>query len=129
MTALARLAPALTLLPLAALADPVLECNGGMASEDEIAACIAETEARVDTAVEAALGFALATASDIDEMSGTDAAAALDAAQAAWTAYRDAQCGFIGALFGGGLDDGLAEAACRIDLGRARSAALIEAAR
>jgi uncharacterized protein YecT (DUF1311 family) len=124
--------PALAVLVagLPAAADPLLECNEGQATETEIAACIAETEARVAAALDAALGFALATASDLDEISATEAALpALDAAQAAWESYRDAHCGFIGEVFGGGTDAGLAEAACRIDLGRARAAALLAAAR
>lgn len=127
-----RVLPALAVLiaGLPAAADPVLECNEGMASEAEIAACMDATAARVDAAVAAAFGFALATASDIDEIGGTDAtAAALDASQAAWMGYRDAQCRFIGAAYDTGTDAGLSEAACRIDLGRARAAALLEAAR
>jgi uncharacterized protein YecT (DUF1311 family) len=109
-----------------AAADPVLECNTGVSSQVEIAECVAETEARVDTAVEAALGFAMATATDLDEITAHEAVVpALEAAQAVWVAWRDAQCNFVGATFGGGSGTGIAISACRIELGRARAAELL----
>lgn len=109
------------LAPSLAAADPALECNTGVSSQVEIADCVAETEARVDAAVEAAYGFAMTSATDLDEVTGREVAVpALEAAQAAWTAYRDAQCEFAGATFGGGSGTGIAIRSCRVDLGRAR---------
>ena len=109
------------LAPSLAAADPALECNTGASSQVEIADCVAETEARVDAAVEAAYGFAMTSATDLDEVTGREVAVpALEAAQAAWTAFRDAQCEFAGATFGGGSGTGIAIRSCRIDLGRAR---------
>jgi uncharacterized protein YecT (DUF1311 family) len=109
------------LAPSLAAADPALECNTGASSQVEIADCVAETEARVDAAVEAAYGFAMTSATDLDEVTGREVAVpALEAAQAAWTAFRDAQCEFAGATFGGGSGTGIAIRSCRVDLGRAR---------
>jgi uncharacterized protein YecT (DUF1311 family) len=109
------------LVPSIAAADPALECNTGASSQVEIGECVAETEARVDAAVEAAYGFAMTSATDLDEVTGREVAVpALEAAQAAWTAYRDAQCEFAGATFGGGSGTGIAIRSCRVDLGRAR---------
>jgi uncharacterized protein YecT (DUF1311 family) len=120
--------PALFLLGLSSApagADPALECNTGASSQVEIADCVAQTEARVDAAVDAALGFAMTSATDLDEITGREVAVpALDASQAAWSAYRDAQCEFAGATFGGGSGTGIAIRACRIELGRARIAEL-----
>jgi uncharacterized protein YecT (DUF1311 family) len=120
--------PVLSLLliaPTLAGADPALECNTGASSQVEIADCVAETEARVDAAVEAALGFAMTSATDLDEITGREVAVpALEASQAAWAAFRDAQCEFAGATFGGGSGTGIAIRSCRIDLGRARIAEL-----
>ena len=109
-----------------AAADPVLECNSGASSQVEIGNCVAETEARVDAAVEAALGFAMTSATDLDEVTGREMALpALEAAQAAWAAYRDAHCDFVGTTFGGGSGTGIAIDACRVELGRARAAELL----
>lgn len=111
------------LLPSLAAADPALECNTGVSSQVEIAECVAETESRVDAAVEAAYGFAMTSATDLDEITGREVAVpALEAAQAAWIAYRDAQCEFAGATFGGGSGTGIAIRSCRIELGRSRVA-------
>jgi uncharacterized protein YecT (DUF1311 family) len=121
--------PALSILLLApglAAADPSLECNEGASSQVEIADCMAATEARVDAAVATALSFASASATDLDEVTGREVALpALEAAQAAWAAYRDAQCEFVGATFGGGSGTGIAIRGCRIELGRARVTELL----
>jgi uncharacterized protein YecT (DUF1311 family) len=121
MKILFPLASLLLLAPGLAAADPTLECNEGMSSQVEIADCMAATEARVDAAVETALSFASASATDLDEVTGREVALpALEAGQAAWVAYRDAHCEFVGATFGGGSGTGIAIRGCRIDLGRAR---------
>lgn len=118
----------LTLAATPALADPTMECPGG--SQIEIAACLAAVLDGVDHAVTVALGFAQSSASDLDEATGrADALPAVDAAQAAWTAYRDAQCAAVGAGFGGGSGTSIAIQSCRIDLGRARMDALLDMAR
>jgi uncharacterized protein YecT (DUF1311 family) len=118
------LAPGLA--PGLASADASFECNEGASSQVEIADCMAETEARVDAAVETALSFASASATDLDEVTEREVALpALEAAQAAWVAYRDAQCEFVGATFGGGSGTGIAIRGCRIELGRARVTELL----
>lgn len=114
------------LAPAVAAADPSLECNSGASSQVEIADCMAETEARVDAAIEAALSFAMTSATDLDEITGREVALhALEAAQAAWVAYRDAQCEFAGSTFGGGSGTGIAIRSCRVELGRARVTELL----
>jgi uncharacterized protein YecT (DUF1311 family) len=116
----------LLLTPALAVADPSLECNEGASSQVEIADCMAQTEMRVDAAIESALSFAFASATDLDEVTGREVALpALEAAQAAWVAYRDAQCEFVGATFGGGSGTGIAIRGCRIELGRARVTELL----
>lgn len=113
-----------------AAGDPVLECNTDTATQIEIAQCVTETEARVAASVETALGFAMASATDLDEITGReDALPALEASQEAWEAYRDAQCAFVGASFGGGSGTGIAIQACRVELGRERAAELLRNAR
>ena len=115
----------LLLIPSLAAADPVLECDG--ASQVEIGACVQGQLEAVDRAVETALGFARASAAELDAVTErTEAVPALEAAQSAWTAYRDAQCDYAGALFGGGSGTGIGIAGCRIELGRARVAELLD---
>lgn len=104
-----------------ATADQSFECSTHLGSQVEIADCVAEVESNVDKTVELALGFAMASATDLDQVTGRSAAApALEAGQTAWSAYRDAHCEFVGATFGGGSGTGIAIRSCRVDLGRAR---------
>ncbi len=111
-------------LPSAALADPATECGGG--SQVEIGACVADTLQRVDVTIEIYLGFAMRSAEELDEITGRKAAApALEAAQAAWSDYRDAHCGYVGATFGGGSGTGIGINSCRIQLGRDRAQELM----
>lgn len=118
----------LLVLPSAALADPAMECPGG--SQIEIGACVSATLAAVDGALDQALGFARASAAELDRETGRAMALpALEAAQAAWSAYRDAQCDFVGAGFGGGSGTGIAITGCRVTLGRARVEELLTAVR
>ncbi|MBO9433996.1 DUF1311 domain-containing protein [Ruegeria sp. R13_0] len=108
------------LFPCAVLADPALECADA-ASQVEIGACVSDMEQRVDLALKAAYGFASDAAQELDEVTGRAAAKpALEAAQTAWTTYRDAQCEAVGALFGGGSGTGIGISSCRVELGRAR---------
>ena len=119
-------APLIALLcaPGAVLADPATECGGS--SQVKIGACVAETLRRVDRTVELYLGFAQAAAEELDAVTERDAAVpALAAAQAAWSAYRDAQCDYVGATFGGGSGTGIAIDACLVNLGRARAEQLM----
>lgn len=125
-----RIAPilALALLPATALADPSMECPGG--SQIEIGACVSAMLVGVDGAVEQALGFARDSAVELDRVTGRAVALpALEASQAAWAAYRDAQCDLVGAGFGGGTGTGIAITGCRVEMGRARVAELLDAAR
>ena len=113
-------------LPSSAMADPSLECSIGNGSQVEIGKCVAETEAKVDQAIEIALGFASRAAQEFDGVTGrTVAGPALERAQAAWSAYRDQHCEFVGATFGGGSGTGIGIRSCRVELGRARVAELM----
>ena len=120
----------LALLPLIlatpALADPTMECPGS--SQIEIGACVTETLSRVDAAIETAYGFARTSAEALDAETGrASALPALEAAQTAWDAWRNAQCDFAGAQFAGGSGTGIAITACKIELGRERVNALLDA--
>ncbi len=115
-----RYAALLCLIPIASFADPTLECTDAP-SQVEIGACVSDMEERVNAALEVAYGFALDAAKELDEVTGrTVAQPAVEASQAAWSAYRDAQCEAVGASFGGGSGTGIGITACRVDLGRAR---------
>ena len=119
-----RLLPLALLLPLPVLADPALECSDA-SSQVEIADCLIDTEARVETALEIAVDVARSAAAELDDVTGRVVAVpALEQAQAAWEAYRQAQCDYVGATFGGGSGTGIGIRSCRIDLTRARIRAL-----
>lgn len=127
MKATLMLAPFVALLPYVAAADPSLECSIGRGSQVEIGGCVAETGATVDQAVEIALGFAMNAAKELDEITGRQVAEpALTAGQAAWSAYRDAHCEYVGSTFGGGSGTGIAIDSCRVELGRDRVAELMK---
>jgi uncharacterized protein YecT (DUF1311 family) len=120
---------ALCLCPVGAGADPTLECSG-LGSQVEIGNCVGEAEARVNAALDIAYGAAMQAAVELDEITGRDVAVpALEAGQAAWAAYRNAQCDYVGATFGGGSGTGIAISACRVSLGRARMDDLLRHAR
>lgn len=111
-------------LPLMTFADPATECGG--ASQVEIGACVADTLQRVDATVEIYLGFAMRAAADLDGATGRSVAVpALESSQAAWAAYRDAHCEYVGATFGGGSGTGIGINSCRIELGRDRARDLL----
>lgn len=111
-------------VPGVVLADPATECGGS--SQVEIGACVAQTLQRVDATIDIYLGFAIGSAQELDEITGrTVAVPALEAAQAAWSAYRTAQCDYVGATFGGGSGAGIATDACKIKLGRDRAEELL----
>lgn len=115
-------------LPAFVMASPDMECSGS--SQVEIADCLAKVEETVDGVVATTLGFATASAKELDEVTGRDVAVkALEAGQAAWSAYRDAHCDFVGATYGGGSGTGIAIRSCRIELGRARARDLMAAIR
>jgi len=103
-------------------ADPSLECSFTEDSQVEIADCLYDIEERVELAMELILGYADDAAFELDEVTGrTVAKPALEKAQTAWRAYRDAACEFRGALSGGGSGTGIAIRSCRIELTRART--------
>ena len=107
-------------VPSEVLADPATECGGS--SQVEIGACVAETLQRVDATVDIYLGFAMRSAEELDGITGRAVTGpALEAAQAAWSAYRDAHCDYVGATFGGGSGTGIGIDSCRIKLGRDRA--------
>ncbi|MEQ8898849.1 MAG: lysozyme inhibitor LprI family protein [Roseovarius sp.] len=82
---------------------------------------------RVDEVVAMYLNAAMKFAQEIDSITGeTNAVPALAASQSAWTAYRDAQCAFLGATFGGEPGTEMAVGACKIDLGEDRARELAE---
>ncbi len=108
-----------------ASADAALECGVQVSSQVEIASCVTAQMDVANDALEEALGFARDAAAELDDVTGrAEAVPALDAAQTAWSTYRDAQCSYSAALFGGGSGAGIAEGACHIAVTRARIADL-----
>ncbi|MDA5093402.1 DUF1311 domain-containing protein [Aliiroseovarius sp. KMU-50] len=106
------------------MADPASECGGS--SQVEIGRCVADTLQRVDATVDMYLGFAMSTAREYDQSIGRSVAEpALEAAQAAWSDFRDAHCDYVGTTFGGGSGRGIGINSCRIVLGRDRADVLM----
>lgn len=123
----AALAVSMGGLQSSAKADPSLECSIGNGSQVEIGRCVAETEAKVDQAIEIAFGFASRAAQELDGVTGRMVAGpALERAQAAWSTYRNQHCEFVGARFGGGSGTGIGIRSCRVELGRARVTELMK---
>ena len=111
-------------LPSIVSADPATECGGS--SQVDIGACVADTLQRVDATIDTYLGFAMRSAEELDEVTARPVTVpALEAAQAAWTAYRDAHCDYVGATFGGGSGTGIGINSCKIVLGRERAEELM----
>ncbi len=110
----------------AAMSDPALECGTDNGSQVEIGACVEAAEKQVDGAIEAALSFAMESAKELDEVTERDVAVkALQESQTRWADYRDAQCNYVGATYGGGSGTGIAISGCRVVLGRERVAQLM----
>ena len=102
-------------------ADPSFECSIGLGSQVEIAACVAKTETAVEKTIEMTLGFASNAATELDEATGRSSTLpALEKAQEAWSAFRQAHCDYVGSTFGGGSGTGIAIRSCRVELGRTR---------
>lgn len=114
------------IIPTGIWADPSLECSVSASSQVEIGACVGEMLANAEQAMELALGFAEASAAELDGITGREMVVpALKAGQAAWQAYRDAHCEHVGSTFGGGSGTGIAINSCRVELTRARTAQLM----
>lgn len=115
-------------LPIAVVADPATECGGS--SQIEIGECVTDTLKRVDAALDVYLRSAMISAEELDDVTGRIVAVpALEASQGAWSEYRDAQCEYVGATFGGGSGTGIGINSCRIELGRERAIELMRYAR
>ncbi|SFI76582.1 lysozyme inhibitor LprI family protein [Celeribacter neptunius] len=115
----------LLILPVAAQADPSLECSLDLGSQVEISNCVTEIFARAERAMQLQLGFARDAAKELGDVTGRAVALpALDAAQSAWESYREAQCSFVGSTYGGGSGTGIAIQSCRVEMTRARTTAL-----
>ncbi|SHJ58910.1 Uncharacterized conserved protein YecT, DUF1311 family [Ruegeria lacuscaerulensis ITI-1157] len=112
-------------IPASVFADPAMECTDA-GSQVEIGACVGQAETNVEAALVQAFGLAADAAKELDAVTGrTVALPALEASQAAWQAYRDAQCEAVGASYGGGSGTGIAITSCRVELGRARVTELL----
>ncbi|WP_299423167.1 lysozyme inhibitor LprI family protein [uncultured Shimia sp.] len=107
-------------VPSGVFADPATECGGS--SQVEIGACVADTLQRVDATIDMYLGFAMNSAEELDNVTERAVTVpALEVSQAAWSAYRDAHCDYVGATFGGGSGTRIAIDSCKIELGRDRA--------
>ena len=127
MRRIALIASILSICPFAPLAaDTAMECGVQVSSQVDVASCVSAQVDIVNLALDEALGFARDAATELDVVTERAVAQpALEAAQTAWLTYRDAQCGYAAALFGGGSGAGIAEGACHVVLTRARIAELM----
>jgi uncharacterized protein YecT (DUF1311 family) len=118
---------ALCLFASPALADPSMECSLAADSQVETGDCVNAVATTVDAVMEQALMFARSAAEELDGITGREVSVpALEASQAAWLAYRDAECEFVGSTWGGGSGTGIAISSCRIELTRDRIDALMD---
>ena len=109
-----------------AAADTSMECGVQVSSQVEVASCVQAQARVVDLVLDQTLGFARDAAAELDDVTGREVALpALEEAQAAWAAYRDAQCRYSATLFGGGSGAGIAEGACHVAITRERIAQLM----
>ncbi len=114
-------AVALTGAPVAAFADPSLECSIGAGSQVEIADCLIDVEETATEALRIILDEARSAAIELDEVTEREVAGpALEASQNAWLALQEAHCAYEGALFGGGSGTGIGIRSCRIEMIRDR---------
>jgi uncharacterized protein YecT (DUF1311 family) len=121
----AALLAAITMWPLAVSADPSLECSLTSSSQVETGNCLAAVETTTAEALSVVLGFAQDAAQELDDITGRAVTLpALQASQSSWEAWRDTECAYAGALFGGGSGTGIAIRSCRITLTRDRIEAL-----
>ena len=124
LTALGLAAAIAVATPTLLRASPDSECPGS--SQVEISDCVAQVEEAVDASLATIFSFALAAAQELDTVTGRPGAVeALEAGQAAWSAYRDAHCAYVGTTYGGSSGTGIAIRSCRIELGRARERDLL----
>ena len=76
-----------------AAADPSLECSIDAGSQVDTGQCLAEVEEAASAALDIVFGFARDAATELDKITERAVALpALEAAQTAWAAYRDAGC-------------------------------------
>ncbi len=91
----------------------------------DIAPCLEGALKTAEQAMDGQLQAARKDAADLDKVTGrTHTAAALEASQRAWVAYRDEECHRRSALVAGGTGEGDIGLACRVDLTNARAAEL-----
>lgn len=111
-----------------AMADPTLECGVTAVSQIEITDCLIAVDETVHKGLEQVLSFARNAATELDTETGrAESLPALEASQAAWEAFRDAHCAYVGSNWAGGSGTGAAIASCRIELARDRTTALFAA--
>lgn len=106
-------------------ADPSLECSFQTETQVEVRECLTEIEENLVPAMAIVYKTAYAVAKQTDNITERVVAVpALEASQAAWEAFRDAQCNYAGSLFAGGSGTGIEIQSCRIEMTRARIKAL-----
>jgi uncharacterized protein YecT (DUF1311 family) len=120
------LASALLLVPLAlpppARADPVGECQVTSANQVAVTECLRADLAAADQVMAGALERLQQRADELDQVTGRpEARAAVDASQAQWQAFREADCRVRAALAAGAAGSGQFELACAITLSRLRA--------
>lgn len=100
-------------------------CYGRSAIRLDVAPCLEAALAAAERDLADRLAAARKEAADLDRVTGrTHTAAALEASQRAWLAYRDEECHRRAALVAGGTGEGDIGLACRVDVTSARAAEL-----
>ena len=108
-------------------ADPMSECWVGNGKQ-EAELCLGAVEDKANAALDDILRRAMDAANKFDDQTAPrrDVVPALNAAQEAWTKYRDKHCEYVEANWGGGSGTGMAISNCRIELARKRFDELTE---
>ncbi len=130
LASVAALAAA-ALIPEAAVAGALAQCDSSTRERDAVARCLIALDLETLAALQQAERRAVATARDADERSqrGSTAQAALAQSSRAFALYQSAQCDYVRAMAPGAniraKSSGpsaadLARIACRIDLARQR---------
>ncbi len=97
-------------------------CYSRSAIRLDVAPCLETALAAAERDLADRLAAARKDAADLDRVTGrTHTAAALEASQRAWLAYRDEECHRRAALVAGGTGEGDIGLACRVDLTSARA--------
>ena len=99
-------------------------CLQSATSNVEIANCAAESRTRAEVSIQGSIAILKASFQKDSAADSAEETKRLDASQAAWEKFRDAECVLEGVEMLGGSGENVTEAQCEADLSRARAAQL-----